>query len=211
MHTFTDGANHPGVVLLHANPAGGGNMDMRVMLAIESALAAAGVATLRYNSRGIGESTGTISSAGDRRLVAPEGAPETADVGLALEFLGVQASVDSHRLARVGHSFGARIALAYLAARPEEERVQAAVCIGLPVAWRNLAHLGQWSRPKLFVTGERDDFSPPDKLDEYVQGLPTPKTQVMFKDTGHFFEGREDDLGATVTEFISRVLLSGGS
>src|SRR5438105_15911178 len=66
LHTFTDGALHPGVVLLHANPAGGGTMDMQIMQAIEAALAEAGMATLRYNSRGIGGSTGQISSSGDK-------------------------------------------------------------------------------------------------------------------------------------------------
>src|SRR5438270_5927305 len=83
LHTFTDGAPHPGVVLLHANPAGGGNMDMRVMQAIQATLAEAGMASLRYNSRGIGGSAGQVSDSGDKKLVTPERAPETADVGQA--------------------------------------------------------------------------------------------------------------------------------
>src|SRR5207253_9669224 len=148
---FADGALHPGVLVLHANPAGGGNMDMRLMQAVEAALAGAGIATLRYNSRGVGESSGQISSVG-QRLVAPEGAPEIADVGAALDFLGVQEGVDAQKLALVGHSFGARISLAYLAAHSEDDRVRGVVCIGLPVAWRNLEHLGQWPHPKLFIT-----------------------------------------------------------
>src|SRR5688500_6001858 len=57
----TDGTLHPGVVLCHANPAAGGHMDMDVMLALEKALVEAGFATLRYNSRGIGGSEGSVS------------------------------------------------------------------------------------------------------------------------------------------------------
>jgi len=205
--TFADGAPHPGVVLLHANPSGGGHMDMKVMQAIEAALVEAGMATLRYNSRGVGESAGGISNSGDRLVVAPEGAAETTDVGMALDFLALQEGVDQHRLAVVGHSFGARIGLAYLASHPDE-RVRAAVCIGLPVAWRNLAHLGQWPHPRLFVTGERDDFSPPAKLEEYVATLPEPVNNVVLKDTGHFFEGRETDLAAVVAGFLAQVLQS---
>ena len=63
-------------------------------------------------------------------------------------------------------------------------------------------YLGQWPHPKLFVTGENDDFSPPDKLAEFVATLPEPKTQVTLRKTGHFFEGREHDLAAVVDEFL---------
>ena len=180
-------------------------MDMKLLLAIESALVEAGFATLRYNSRGVGESTGTISRAGDKVLVAPEGAPETLDVGAALDFLAMQQGVDPNRLALVGHSFGGRVSLAYLSTHPGDSRVQAVVCIGLPVAWRNLEHLGRWECPKLFVTGELDDFSPPEQLKEYVDGLPEPSTVVTLKGTGHFFEGREKDLADVVTGFLSQV------
>jgi alpha/beta superfamily hydrolase len=200
-----DGEQHPGVVLCHANPAAGGSMDMTLMVAIEAALAAAGFATLRYNSRGVGASRGSMSRSADRRLVAPEGAPETEDVGAALDFLGIQTGVDGDRMALVGHSFGGRISLAYLASHTLEARVGAVVCIGLPVAWRNLAHLGQWPHPKLFVTGERDDFSPPARLAQFVATLPEPKSIVTLEGTGHFFEGREDELAQVVARFISRV------
>jgi alpha/beta superfamily hydrolase len=202
----TDGALHAGVVLCHANPAAGGTMDMHVMLAIEEACAACGIATLRYNSRGVGGSGGSISRSGDKKLVAPEGAPETADVGAALDFLSLQEGVDANCLALVGHSFGSRISLAYLSSHPDETRVRAVVCIGLPVAWRNLGHLGQWPHPKLFVTAERDDFSPPEALASFVNSLPEPSTLITLKRTGHFFEGREDDLAAVVAEFLSKVV-----
>ena len=205
LHLAQDGALHPGVVLLHANPAGGGNMDMKVMQAIEAALASAGIATLRYNSRGVGSSAGTISRIEGRRLVAPEGEAEVGDIGAALDFLGGQDGVDSSRLALVGHSFGARISLAYVAAH-NDERVKAITCIGLPVAWRDLSYLGHWPHPRLFVAGDQDDFCPPDELAEYVESLPEPKTLLTLKNTGHFFEGRERDLAMSVAAFLRQVL-----
>ncbi|MDQ3929474.1 MAG: alpha/beta fold hydrolase [Chloroflexota bacterium] len=205
LHVSQDGALHPGVVLLHANPAAGGNMDMKVMQAIESALSSAGMATLRYNSRGVGNSTGTVSRTEGKRLVAPEGEAEVGDIGAALDFLSGQPSVDSSRLALVGHSFGARISLAYVAAH-NDDRVRAITCIGLPVAWRDLSYLGQWPRPRLFVTGELDDFCPPDDLAKFVDTLPEPKTLLTLKNTGHFFEGRERDLAMSITAFLRQVL-----
>ncbi|MDQ6695725.1 MAG: alpha/beta fold hydrolase [Chloroflexota bacterium] len=200
-----DGMPHAAVVLCHANPAAGGSMEMKIVVGIEQALAGAGFATLRYNSRGVGASTGTVSRNHGKVLVAPEGEPETEDIGTALAFLGMQEGVDNRRMALVGHSFGARISLAYLAAHPEAG-LGAVVCIGLPVAWRDLRYLGQWPHPKLFVTGERDDFCPPNKLAEYAATLPEPKTVVTLRDTGHFFEEREANLAALVTEFLKKVL-----
>jgi alpha/beta superfamily hydrolase len=201
-----DGTLHPGVVICHANPAGGGHMNMKPLLAIENALAASSIATLRYNSRGTGASTGTISRTADKKLVAPEGEPETEDIGAALAFLAMQQGVDMDRLALVGHSFGGRIALAYLASHIEDTGVKAVVCIGLPVAWRNLAHLGQWPHPKLFITGERDDFSPPEQLADFAKTLPEPAKVVTLQGTGHFFEGREGDLAGEVAGFLKDVL-----
>lgn len=200
-----DGTLHPGVVLCHANPAAGGNMDMKVMLAIEKALAGSSFATLRYNSRGVGASAGAVSRTEGKKLVAPEGEPEVGDVGAALDFIGRQGGVDSARLALVGHSFGARIALAYVAAHAAHG-VKAVTCIGLPVAWRDLGHLGQWPHPRLFVTGELDDFCPPAKLAQYVETLPQPRTMLTLRNTGHFFEGREDDLALAVLAFLKQVL-----
>lgn len=201
----SDGALHPGVLLLHANPAAGGHKDMKAMLALEAALSDAGIATLRYNSRGVGASTGSISRSADKKLVAPEGAPETEDISAGLAFLAMQQGVDMNRLALVGHSFGSRISLAYVSSHFEDTSVRAVVCIGLPVAWRRLSHLGQWPHPKLFVTGDRDDFSPPAALARFVDTLPEPKTLVTLENTGHFFEGRENDLAAVVVGFLTRV------
>jgi pimeloyl-ACP methyl ester carboxylesterase len=88
--------------------------------------------------------------------------------------------------------------------------VAAAVCIGLPVGWRDLSHLGEWPHPKLFVTGENDDFSPPDELKAFAARLPEPAGVVVLRDTGHFFEEREEDLASVVAEFLGQVLGEGG-
>ncbi|HKP52431.1 MAG TPA: alpha/beta fold hydrolase [Chloroflexia bacterium] len=206
LYVPADGTLHPGVVLCHSNPAAGGHIDTTLMIALEVALIEDGFATLQYNSRGVRGSGGTISRGHDKKLVAPEGMPETEDVGAALRFLGAQDGVNNRKMALVGHSFGARVLLAYLAAHPEEAHVGAAVPIGLAVGWRDLSHLGQWPHPKLFVTGERDDFCPPDKLRQFVDTLPQPSTTTVLKETGHFFEGRQRDLGRIVAAFLKQVL-----
>jgi len=181
-------------------------MDTKIMVGLEEALIEGGYATLLYNSRGVKNSGGAISKGHDSKLVAPEGMPESEDVGAALSFLNAQEGVNSSKLALVGHSFGARVLLAYLARHHEAAGVEAAVPIGLAVGWRDLSHLGQWPHPKLFITGERDDFCPPEELRKFVSTLPEPSTTMIMKDTGHFFENRERALGKLVAGFLYRVL-----
>ena len=196
----------PGVVLCHANPKAGGHMEMKVLQAIASALAEKGIASLRYNSRGIGRSEGEISGYSNRKLVTPEGEPETADVGSALEFVGAQEGVDPARLALVGHSFGARISLAYLEQHPDDDLNQGSSLhwtgrgVGRPLA------PGPLDGAEALHHGRERDFCPPELLEKFVAGLPEPATQVVLRNTGHFFEGREDNLASVVAEYLGEIL-----
>lgn len=85
---------------------------------LAEALAAAGVASLRYDKRGVGASPGDWRAAGML--------DEHADARAALGLLAAQAEVDLARLSVVGHSAGAFHA-ARLAA--EDERLRAAVLL----------------------------------------------------------------------------------
>jgi pimeloyl-ACP methyl ester carboxylesterase len=83
---------------------------------ISHALSEAGIVTLRYDKRGIGNSTG---DKGD----FPE--PSFRDLKAAVDFLGRQPSVDTDRIALVGHSLGGLWALMEAADNPDI----AAVCL----------------------------------------------------------------------------------
>ncbi len=77
--------------------------------AIAEALAGRGIATLRFDKRGVGRSGGEFLTAGFER--------ETSDAAAGLEFLAGRAEVDPARLLVVGHSVGGTIAIR-LAAGP---------------------------------------------------------------------------------------------
>jgi pimeloyl-ACP methyl ester carboxylesterase len=83
---------------------------------ISHALSEAGIVTLRYDKRGIGNSTG---DRGD----FPE--PSFRDLKAAVDFLGRHPSVDTDRIALVGHSLGGLWALMEAADNPDI----AAVCL----------------------------------------------------------------------------------
>ena len=79
-----------------------------VAAALAAALAAHGVASLRFDKRGVGASGGEYLSAGFQR--------ETADAGAALAALRGSPSIDPERVAIAGHSVGATIAIRLAAA-----------------------------------------------------------------------------------------------
>ena len=82
-----------------------------VAAALAAALAAHGIASLRFDKRGVGASGGEYLSAGFER--------ETADAGAALAALRRSPSIDPERVAIAGHSVGATIAIRLAAAAGE--------------------------------------------------------------------------------------------
>jgi alpha/beta superfamily hydrolase len=204
---FSDGARHPALLLLHPNPAHGGTMDNKILRALADALYPLGVGSLRYNSRGVGASGGTIRvEEGVGELSWVHGHAETSDIGPALDFLAAQPWVDPERIVLAGFSFGSRIALSYLAAHPTDPRVCAVIAIGFPLASRDLSALGQWPGPKLFITGADDTFCPPAQLAAFVHHLPSPALHAVIKGVGHFLTGREPAAGQIAAEFLRPIL-----
>ena len=86
-------------------------MRLGITRELAQALAAAGLATFRYDKRGVGESTG-----GDWRAAGFHDA--AADVAAVLDALAARPEVDASRLVLVGHSEGALLATRVAAARP---------------------------------------------------------------------------------------------
>ena len=56
--------------------------------------------------------------------------------------------------------------------------------------------------PKLFVSGDRDQFGPRAKLEGLVQSLPAPKKLVMIEGADHFFEGRLRELREAIEAWV---------
>ena len=108
-----DGGGAP-CVISHPHPLASGDMDHGVVVALWRGAAARGYRALRYNFRGVGESTGTLTS---RSPLA------TADLGGAVDFLG------GGPMIAVGYSYGARTTLHAIHAG---EAITRAALVGLP-------------------------------------------------------------------------------
>jgi hypothetical protein len=176
-------------VVCHAHPLHGGIMHFKPVFRAAKALQLAGVATLRFNFRGVGRSEGRHD----------EGRGEQDDVRAALGELSRRAG--SVPLLVGGFSFGSVMALRVAARDPQ---VRAAFALGFPAAMvRDLDFLGEVSVCRLFVQGEHDEFAPAPRIRELVELLPPPHRLVIVPASDHYFAGKLDILESAVQSWAT--------
>ena len=179
-------AKHAALVC-HPHPLYGGTLHNKVVFHAMKALNNLGMPVLRFNFRGAGLSHGEHD----------QGTGEIDDVRTALEWLDREFHLP---IVFVGFSFGAAIGLR--AAAPDT-RVPVLISLGTPISpvdnrSYDYNFLLPCAKPKLFVSGSRDQFASPLKLQELVQSLAEPKRLVIIEAADHFFEGRLREMRETV-------------
>jgi alpha/beta superfamily hydrolase len=181
-----------GVVICHPHPLYGGDMENPVVVRVQEVCAALGLATLRFNFRGVGASTGVHGA----------GIGEQDDAAAALDHLAK--SIGSGVLAVAGYSFGARIA-ALVAGR--DTRIRGIALVAPPLAMFDFGFLADTGAPTLVVAGTRDQYCPADELARFAAARPWMKTATI-EGADHFFFGKLFPLGEAVTGWAQR--LAGG-
>jgi alpha/beta superfamily hydrolase len=178
-------------LVCHPHPLYGGTLHNKVVFHAMKALNGFGFPVLRFNFRGTGLSEGEH----DR------GNREVDDVRTALDWL----THEFHRpLIFAGFSFGAAVGLR--AACPDH-RVKAAIGLGLPVSpiddrTYDFEFLKTCEKPKLLVSGDRDQFGTPAQLQALVDSVPEPKKLVLVPGADHFFEGRLREMREIVEQWL---------
>lgn len=191
---LASGECRAGAVLCHPQPATS-SMEDGLVRQLAQDLGQAGMAALRFNFRGVGESQGQQT---DGRL-------EPLDIAGAVEFLLSQPEVDPQKICLIGHAFGAYMALAYAEHDP---RVRTVVAISPPV-FRITPELGTFDRPKLIVTGEYDEVSPRHKLEPWLERIPARGLHVV-SGARHLMRGYEGVASANVVKYVARWAMSPG-
>lgn len=177
-------------VICHPHPMHGGSMHNKVVTIIERALRELGVATVRFNFRGVGESQGEFD----------EGRGETLDLLAVAEW--VQRVRPEAELWLAGFSFGAYVAL--LGAR--HLPVRQMVSIAPPAGRWDFSAVLPPACPWLVVQGEDDDVVDPVAVKRWVESLPEKPHLVMMPETGHFFHRRLMDLRGAIKNGVRRNL-----
>jgi alpha/beta superfamily hydrolase len=179
-------ATHAALVC-HPHPLFGGTLHNKVVFHTMKALNSFGFPVLRFNFRGTGLSQGEHH----------HGIGEQDDVRAALDWLDREFHLP---MIFAGFSFGAAVGLSPACA---DARVQSAIGVGIPVATidnRNydFSFLAECRKPKLFVSGARDQFGPRPALESLINSIPEPRKLVIIEGADHFFEGRLKELRETI-------------
>jgi alpha/beta superfamily hydrolase len=188
-------ATHAAVVC-HPHPLYGGTLHNKVVFHAMKALNSFGFPVLRFNFRGTGLSEGEHAN----------GVEEVEDVRTALDWLEREYTLP---IIFAGFSFGAAVGLQATYADP---RVPVLIGLGLPVVAiesrnYNFEFLRTCTKPKLFVSGSRDQYAPPGQLEALVNTFADPKKLVRIEAGDHFFEGRLREMREALESWVREITL----
>jgi alpha/beta superfamily hydrolase len=181
------GQRRDGVAIIcHPHPLQGGTMFNKVVTTLERALGEIGLATVRFNFRGVGRSEG----------VHDEGRGESED--LAAVAAWVRREKPDAALWLAGFSFGSYVVLR---AAPSLAPSQV-ILIAPPVDRCDFSTIEWPTCPVLIVQGDEDDVVDPEAVREWASRQEPPPTFVRMPETGHFFHRRLIDLRGAVRNAV---------
>jgi hypothetical protein len=168
-------------------------MHNKVVYHAMKALSSFGLPVLRFNFRGTGLSEGEHDN----------GHGEQDDVRAALAWLE---NTYARPILFAGFSFGSQVGLRACCGDP---RVIGLIGLGLPVeaAGRDYSYafLPKCIAPKLFLSGDHDEFAPRELLAKVWTSAPEPKRLVWIEGADHFFQGIPASHGAKLNRMQTEI------
>ncbi|HET9402876.1 MAG TPA: alpha/beta family hydrolase [Candidatus Acidoferrales bacterium] len=178
-------------VVCHPHPLFGGTMHNKVVYQVARTLDRSGIASLRFNFRGVGLSAGEHD----------KGRGEGEDVKAVIDFLAAEFPEASLLLA--GFSFGAWVGLRIGCA---DRRIAELIGLGAPVNDSQFDYLSHCAKPKLFITGENDQFGSPENLKKLVAAFPAKARDetsvVIVPGVDHFFAGKLHEMDSALADWL---------
>ena len=164
-------------------------MHNPVVVRVQEVCAGLGLATLRFNFRGVGGSSGTHGG----------GAGEQEDATAALDTLAK--AVSGAPVAIAGYSFGAWIA-ALVGCR--DARMAGLALIAPPLAMYDFGCLEGTRATTLMVGGTADPYCPAGDVARFTARFPWV-TAIAIEGADHFFFGKLFPLGQAVADWAQRL------
>jgi alpha/beta superfamily hydrolase len=181
------GKERPVTLICHPHPQYGGNMYNNVISGVFGKLIEHDWSCLRFNFRGVGNSTGSHSN----------GTGESKDVQACIDHL-IKEGYES--IVLCGYSYGAAIGCSEV---NYSDRVIGFVSIAFPWGFMGFyKQKSQTSKPKLFIQGNRDQVAQYSQFQENYESYPDPKKKLILN-TDHFYWGYEIQVGKEVLKFLN--------
>ena len=188
------GVRVPAVLICHPHPMLGGDMNNPVVAAVEAEANERGLASLRFDFRGVARSEGDFSN----------GEEEWNDVKHALNFLKGFPGVDGSKIGVIGYSFGASVVLRAIS---KLKPVKAFALIAPPLGSVESSGVKRDKRAKLFVAGQNDAVVPSLQLQRQLDDLRGPVQFTEVPDADHRLNGHEKVVAQRVVDFMISTLL----
>jgi hypothetical protein len=158
-------------------------------------LSGLGLPVLRFNFRGVGRSEGTYDN----------GRGEVEDVRTAVNWLSAEYKLP---LVIVGFSFGSVMSLEACCG---DVRVRALVALGLPTHAEGRDYhypfLARCHTPKLFISGDRDQYGPVQEVQQIVAEAANPSKLILIPGADHFFVGKLEAMQGALRQWLVETLL----
>ncbi len=185
------------LVTLHPLPTHGGFMDSHVIRKASYRLPAlAGVAVLRFNTRGTSSPAGTSEGAFD------EGVGERFDVAAAIEFAEFHEDPPLVNRWLLGWSFGTDLALMH----GLDPSITGAILLSPPLRFSDDAHLDAWAasgKPLVALVPELDDYLRPAEARQRFARI--PQAEVIGVDGAKHLWVGEPAVRRVLDEVVKRV------
>ncbi len=179
----------PGVVICHPHPLFGGSMDNSVVLSVSFALVEQGMATLRFNFRGVGNSDGEHS----------KGELEYQETLAAIDLMKAWPGVDGKKIGLAGYSFGSSVVLGN---ESLHKKVKALALISPPLRALENTPLKKGKRPAFIISGDRDKLVQAEELAALMDTFSTRPDCHIVAGADHFWGGYEDELAPRVGRYF---------
>lgn len=173
-------------VILHPHSLHGGTLHNKVVHTLARGFADLGVASVRFNFRGVGASAGEFA----------DGDGEAEDARAVIEWL--RATRPRDRIWLAGFSFGAYVALRVARAAG----VAGLVTVAPAVHLYDFSALAPPDCPWLLIQGEADEVVPVVEVRRWLASLAHPPRTLFLPEVGHFFHHRLHDARAALADFV---------
>jgi len=173
------------IIIMHPHSLMGGNMDNPIVQKSQQIFASKNFSTVRFNFRGVGYSTGVFD----------EGIGEQDDLKAIISFVKKNGR---NQIDLMGYSFGAWV-LAHASDKVDHER---SMMISPPVAFMDFSKIQVIPKLSHVITGRRDEFAPPDKVQQFIEKWQSDAKLDIIDNADHFYSFHMTEIEQILSKWI---------